>query len=226
MRISVIIPTRNEEAAIGQVLLNLRQTSSRERIEIIVVDSSSSDRTVEIAQKSADKVLKSNQSQRAFQMHQGALAASGEILLFLHADTRLPDNWQDEFCEAWSEPNKPAATAFRLDFDSSKLIYRLIAAAANWRTTLTEVPQGDQAIAIDRDTYSRAGGFPLVPILEEYLLFNKLRPIGKVRMLSGTVLTSIRRYEKNGWLFNILRNTSILALFYLGVPPRFLGRFY
>lgn len=226
MRISVIIPARNEEAVIGPALSRLRRTSTRRRTEIIVADGASTDHTAHIAGVYADKVLKLGHAGRASQMQQGALAASGDILLFLHADTRLPRNWERDILEAWSAPEKPSATAFRLRFDSDKPVYRMIAAAANWRAGLTGVPHGDQGIAVERNAFLHAGGFPPVPIMEEYLLIKKLRGNASVLILPRAATTSVRRYEKNGPLINALRNAALIALFHVGVPPRRLARLY
>lgn len=226
MKISVIIPVRNEEENLAQAISRIRLTSPRAETEIIVADGGSSDRTVEIARRLADKVIALAQPGRAGQMQAGALAASGDILLFLHADTRLPGDWREEITNAWSPTERPAATAFRLSFDSPARVYRLIAWAANLRTSLTGVPHGDQAIAVARDPFFRAGGFPPAPLMEEYLLVRKLRALGPVRILPGAVVTSVRRYERNGPFRNALRNAAITLLFYLGVPPRGLARLY
>ncbi|HAZ07815.1 MAG TPA: glycosyltransferase [Elusimicrobia bacterium] len=226
MKISIIIPARNEERNIAEALSRLRRASNGNRIEIIVADGRSSDRTVEVSQSAADKVIRVSQAGRAMQMQEGAQAASGDLLLFLHADTKLPADWKEQLTQAWSCGEKPAATAFKLGFDNDDPFYRLISRAANLRTALTGVPYGDQAIAVDREVFLRVGGFPPVPLMEEYLLIAKLRPLGRVVILPGKVATSVRRYEKNGRLFNALRNAVITALFYLGVPPRSLARLY
>lgn len=226
VRLSVIIPARNEEESLPRLISHLRRTSGPGRVEIIVVDGHSADRTAELARALADKTIRASRPGRAVQMQEGARVASGELLLFLHADTRLPVDWREELTDAWSPADRPAATAFRLSFDSPARVYRLIAWAANLRTSLTGVPHGDQAIAVARDSFFRAGGFPPAPLMEEYLLVRKLRALGSVRILPGAVVTSVRRYERNGPFRNALRNAAITLLFYLGVPPRALARLY
>jgi len=226
MKISVIVPTRNEEANIAPIIGRLRMTSAGSGAEIIVVDAGSSDRTAEIARSLANKVIQSAHPGRASQMHEGALSASGDLLLFLHADTLLPDNWHEKLQEAWTSSHPPIATAFQLGFNSERPVFRFLAAAANWRTAWTRVPHGDQAIAVRKDDYFQAGGFPPAPLMEEYFLFKKLRSWGRVLILPGSVSTSTRRYEKNGPLLNGLRNVFIVALYYLGASPRFLARLY
>lgn len=226
MKISAIIPTLNEESSLFSLLATLRSAGRPEEIEIIVVDGGSSDHTLEVAREFADQALKADCRGRARQMHQGALAASGDVLFFLHADTRLPVGWQETFREAWKREDRPAATAFRLRFDGSRIFYRLLEAAANFRTHWTGVPHGDQAIAVARDVYFAVGGFPPVPLMEEYYLFHELRCRGSLRVLPQAVMTSTRRYEKNGPLRNALRNIYLVALHYLGVRPEALARMY
>lgn len=226
MKVSVIIPTLNEEENIAPAIARLRLSSDHSRVEIIVADGGSSDRTPEIARTKADKLIRVEQRGRALQMQKGALAAAGELLLFLHADTRLPEDWLDELTHVWSSANTPVATAFRLGFESPDPYYRFVSRLASLRTGLTRVPHGDQGIALRRDTFLRIGGFPSVPLMEEYELFKRLRPLGRVMILPGSVATSTRRYERNGRIFNALRSAGIILLYHLGVPPRSLARLY
>lgn len=225
-KISVIIPVYNEETTIAGTISYLRLTSPSEFTEIIVVDGGSTDNAVKIASQAADTTIKLSKPGRAYQMHQASLAASGDIFLFLHADTRLPDNWFNILQDFWSRKPQPVATAFKLSFDSDKFRYKLLAALANKRTRMTNVPHGDQAIAVGRDYYLKAGGFPPVPIMEEYCFVRKLHKFGRVFILNESVRTSVRRYESNGWFFNSLRNNLIIFLFYLGVSPHRLARLY
>ena len=226
MKISIIIPTLNEGETIAAALKRLGERSSAESLEIIVSDGGSVDGTTEAAQNLADRVLLGRGPGRARQMHEGALAAAGELLLFLHADTRLPENWRQALEKAWCDHLRPVATAFSLSFDNDAWFYRLIARMASWRSRVTGVPLGDQAIAVLREDYFRVGGFPAVPLMEEYFLIAKLRRLGPVQVLSEAATTSSRRYEKNGRVFQALRNVCITVLFYLGVPPRALASIY
>lgn len=226
MRVTVIIPVLNEEVALPEVMAYVRHTAASESVEIVVADGGSSDRTVQTARRLADRTLELSRAGRAYQMHQGALHAGGDILLFLHADTKLPEDWPAALERAWTSEPKPAATAFNLGFDSGEGFYRMITRTATWRTRLTGVPLGDQAIAVERETYLAAGGFPDVPLMEEYYLIRKLRKFGGVRVLPESVVTSTRRYERNGRILNNLRNTLITILFYAKVPPSTLARMY
>lgn len=226
LKISIIIPTLNEQELLEPAMTRLRLTAWRGEIEILVCDAGSADGTLAAARRLADRVTKSPRRGRAAQMHQGALAATGDLLLFLHVDTRLPKNWLDALLNAWTSKPPPGATAFRLGFDSSRPIYRLIAALGDWRSRRTEVPHGDQAVACRREDYMKVGGFPDVPLMEEYYLLPKLARLGPIVILEEAVTTSTRRYERNGPIFNGLRNAAIIALFKAGVPTERLARLY
>jgi len=155
VRISVVVPVWNEAGLLPAVLRRVRLTQG-EPVELIVVDGGSGDGTAAAAAGLADRVLSSERG-RAAQMHAGALAASGELLVFLHADTLLPADWRAALEAAWAKAPRPAATAFRLGFDRDGLYYRLMARLADWRASWTGVPHGDQAIAVERAAYVAAG---------------------------------------------------------------------
>jgi rSAM/selenodomain-associated transferase 2 len=222
-KFSIVLPVKNEEQIIVPVLERLRASG----VELLVVDGGSRDRTVEYAEKLADKVLLSPYAMRAYQMHLGALEAKGEFLIFLHADSTLPGHWQDILNASMVQPlNPPIAAAFSLAFDSSRLVFRFLAALANVRTLLTGVPQGDQGLVISRKNYFLAGGFPATPLMEEYLFWPKLRKLGKIEIYKDAVITSARRYEARGPLLNALKNSCLVSLFYFGVPPKKLAEWY
>ncbi|MGR3319661.1 MAG: TIGR04283 family arsenosugar biosynthesis glycosyltransferase [Candidatus Anammoxibacter sp.] len=227
MIISVIIPVCNEKDIIKKNLLFLKKTSSKSQIEIIVVDGGSDDNTVELAKKYADIVLVSDRKSRAMQMHHGALAASGRILLFLHIDTILPENWVSCLLSAWeNNVSMPKATAFHLKFDKGGWPYNLISWAAKIRYLSTGIPHGDQAIAIHQDTYFKYGGFPDVPFMEEYALFKRIKDNNRIIWLSKHVKASCRRYEGRHPLMLALRNSLLVLLYYVGLSPHTLARFY
>jgi len=226
VKVSVIIPTLNEEEQLPKTIRHIRETSNLWDTEIIVIDAKSSDKTFTVAISAADHVELAKINGRGAQLHQGALKATGELLLFLHADTILPENWQEALRRAWMLPVQPPATAFRLGFDDPSLFFRFLALIDHWKTLATRVPYGDQAIAIARSVYFQIGGFPPVPLFEEHYLFARLKPFGIVRILPEKVLTSARRYKKNGPLFNACKNLVLACLFSLGVSPRFLARIY
>ena len=226
MKITIIVPALDEGKRLEERLRDLRASAPARDVEIIVADGGSQDGTLAAAQSWADQTLALKRAGRAYQMHQGALSASGEILLFLHADTRLPEGWLEMLRNAWGSRPMPGATAFQLGFDHPAPFYRFIERTAAWRNRMTGVPLGDQGIAVSREAYFASGGFPDVPLMEEYCLLRKLRRAGPIRILPGRVRTSVRRYERNGRISHNLRNVLITALFHLGVQPATLARMY
>lgn len=223
--VSVVIPTLNEEAELPLALARLRRAGRPGGLEIVVADGGSADGTLAVARGGADKVVDARGG-RAAQMHAGALAASGDLLLFLHADTRLPPDWPKALSGAWASDPRPGATAFRLGFDSEEAVYQVISSLGNWRSRYTGIPHGDQAIACRREDYLRVGGFPPVALMEEYYLLPELSRLGPVTIIDAPVQTSVRRYERTGPLFNALRNAALIALFKAGVSPGLLAGLY
>lgn len=226
-KISVIIPVCNEEAIIAQSLERLKKSGGDSNLEIIVVDGGSADRTVELARSLADQVLISPRPGRGAQMHLGAQNSSGGILLFLHADTFLPEHWPALIQNVFSQNGRtPSAVAFELGFDSERWPYRLITAFARIRNRITGVPQGDQSLAVRRDAYFSSGGFSAAALMEEYFLLPKLRKQGRIQILKEAVRTSTRRYEESGPFRNALKNAGLTCLFFAGVSPQKLARIY
>lgn len=220
MKVTVIVPTLNEGASIGSVLRDLRRT---EGLEIIVSDGGSTDNTLAIAERLAT-ILKSKPG-RGCQMNAGAAKASGDILLFLHADTRLPENWKECLLSAMSD-RRVAAGAFSLSIDSARLSYKIISSTANLRSRLTNIPYGDQGIFVRRSIFEKIGGFKEITIMEDVDLMRRLKKVGKVVLLKDKVKTSARRWEKEGFVYTTIRNWLLLTLYYLGVPPERLYNFY
>ena len=220
-RISVIIPTLNEAAVIEKTLAALPE---HDRVERIVVDGRSSDGTAALAKAFADKVLVTEAS-RARQMNAGARAAGGEVFLFFHADSRLDDHAFRDLIEALEDPTVVGG-AFRLTIDSSRPSLRVVAAAANWRTRLTGIPYGDQGIFVRRSVFERLGGFPELPIMEDLEFARRLKRTGTIALLSRPILTSSRRWDKEGVGYTTVRNQLLVLLFFLGVSATRLARWY
>ncbi len=224
---SVIVPVRNEAARIAGCVRAVRETAYRYPVEIVVVDGQSSDGTVDAAREAGATVISSPVVGRGAQMHWGAQCATGGVLVFLHADTALPAAWQDGIARLFfSDRVPPAVAAFSLAFDSPRPRYALIARLANLRAALTRLPHGDQALVMTRRAYFAVGGFPPVPLMEEYFLVPKLKRIGRVALLPMSVTTSSRRYERRGPLITALLKAALIVLFYLGVSPHRLARWY
>ncbi len=220
-RVSVIVPALNEAQGLGATLACIPHTPGD---EIIVVDGGSTDETVAIAQQSCAVVLHSPAG-RALQMNCGAEHARGEVLLFVHADTLLPEGGVDAVRAAMQQP-QVGGGAFRLAFLPSTPGLRLIAWGTNIRTHLGKLPYGDQALFVRRTLFEELGGYAEVPFLEDVALVQALRRKGPLAFLDHTVHTSGRRWLQRGLLTTTLRNTLIIALYFCGVSPATLKRWY
>ena len=220
-KISIIIPVLNEASTINKTLASIENASN---IEIILVDGGSEDETVAIAKSSAIKVLFSSPG-RAMQMNNGAAAATGDILLFLHADTRLPNNFDTSVRQSLQIQNTIAG-AFELNIDSDMPSLRIIEKMVNWRSRYLQMPYGDQAIFLKATVFHQIGGFPDMPIMEDFELVRRLQPLGKIEIVPAPVLTSGRRWEKLGVLKTTLINQMIILGYFLGIPPAQLARWY
>ena len=220
MNICVIIPVLNEAKVIER---NLRDLNKNLITETIVSDGGSSDATVVIASRFA-KVVYSNPC-RGTQMNFGAKAATCDILLFLHADTVLPDQWRDRILSLMANEGVVGG-AFSLSIDSDRLSHRIIAAAANLRSRLTKLPYGDQGIFVKRSVFETIGGFKDIPIMEDVDLMRRLKKSGKVVILEDKVKTLARRWEKEGVVYTTIRNWLLLTLYYMGVTPERLYKLY
>ncbi|NJL36421.1 MAG: glycosyltransferase family 2 protein [Leptolyngbyaceae cyanobacterium SM1_4_3] len=219
-KISIIIPVLNEANVIQQILNQLRNAA----VEIIVVDGGSQDQTVEIVKSLGDRVIHSRPG-RAYQMNAGAKAATGEILLFLHADTRLPTGFADLICQTLAQP-KTIAGAFALEIDGPQPGLRLVEWGVNVRSRYFQMPYGDQALFLRAETFARFGGFPELPFMEDFELVRRLRRKGKVAIAPASVLTSARRWKKLGVLRTTLLNQVIIAAYLIGVSPEKIVKWY
>lgn len=220
-QISVIIPTLNEAAIIEKTLTGL---PIHDRVERIVVDGSSSDGTAALAKPFADRILVTEPG-RARQMNAGARAAGGEVFLFFHADSRLDEGGFREMIDALEDP-AVVGGAFRLAIDSTRPSLRIVEIAANLRTRLTGIPYGDQGIFVRRSVFERVGGFPDLPVMEDLEFARRLKRAGKIALLSRPMMTSSRRWDREGVGYSTVRNQIFVLLYYLGIPPARLSRWY
>jgi rSAM/selenodomain-associated transferase 2 len=226
-KISIIVPVLNESAGINKTINHLRglKTGSGLSTEIIVVDGDPDGKT--IAAVKDDKVITAvGKTGRARQMNRGAELAGGEILLFLHTDTRLPDDGLiliDVVCSELA----PRAGAFDLSIDSKKTIFRLIEKTASLRSRLTGIPYGDQAFFFAADYFRSLGGFADVPIMEDVEIMRRIKKRGdKIVFLARSARTSARRWEKEGVIKCTIRNWLLVILYAAGMEPQWLARFY
>lgn len=221
MTVSVIIPTLNEEATIGETLRRARQDGVG---EIIVADGGSTDQTRAVAQEFADTVLSAPRG-RAAQMNAGAKRARGDMLLFLHADTLVPAGFAEAVTAACQTP-AIVGGRFDVDLTPSTPLLRLTAALINWRSRISRIATGDQAIFIRRDVFERLGGYATIPLMEDVDLSRRLKRAGRVACLRQRVTTSARRWQANGVIRTILLMWTLRALYWLGVPPARLRQLY
>lgn len=250
-RISVIIPTLNEastiEDCLGQFDGGSRgsdvtggssgpagQDGSIERdspdgtgsLEILVVDGGSEDGTPEIVRSCPwARLIEPGIRGRAVQMNAGAAASSGDVLLFLHADTRLPPGWRELVAESICGRGK-AGGRFRFDIAHAKRIYRWIAGGTNFRSRFLGITYGDQAIYTTRKAFEALGGYPGIPVFEDSRFADRLKQAGGLDWIDEAVLTSARRWERRGPVRTLMLTWFLWLAYTLFIPPRFLARFY
>ncbi|WP_404784842.1 TIGR04283 family arsenosugar biosynthesis glycosyltransferase [Altericista sp. CCNU0014] len=221
-KISVIIPMLNEETNIE---LAIASTRSAPAVEVIAVDGGSADGTVALA-KSLGATVLSTTTGRARQMNAGAKAATGEILLFLHADTRLPVGFADLVRAALASEGAVVAGAFSLKIDGAPRLLRWIERGVNWRSRLFQLPYGDQAIFLRADTFDKAGGFPEQPIMEDFELVRRLQRSGKIAIVPEPAVTSARRWLQSGVFATTLVNQLVILGYLLGCDRERLRQLY
>ena len=217
--LSIIIPTLNEAHSIGPTL----DAVACARAEVIVVDGGSTDATVQIARGRGANVITSERG-RGAQMHAGACAARGQVLWFVHADTRPSPDCAARIAEALRDQSVIAGN-FDVFFDGGSRAARFL----TWlypRLRLFGLCYGDSGFFVRRAAYERAGGFRAFPIFEDLDLVRRLRKAGRVAHLPATVTTSSRRFEGRNFALTFTRWSFLQLLYWLGVRPRTLGRLY
>ena len=218
-QLSIVIPTLNEQ---GTLVETLERVTGRSVCEVIVVDGGSHDRTLEIASDHHATVLSSAPG-RARQLSLGASAATGDTLLFLHADTVLPIDFAEHVSDVLDRPGV-AAGAFQLRIDGAGRSFRLVEKVANFRSRVRQMPYGDQAIFVSADVFHAVGGFPDLPIMEDYVLIKRLQRVGRIEIAPDSVVTSARRWIDNGVWRTTLHNQLCLVAYRLGVAPTRIAR--
>ncbi len=219
--ISVVIPVLNEETHIAKTIASLSPSDS---LEVIVVDGGSSDNTAEIARHAGATVIDSPRG-RSLQMNRGAAAASGGILLFLHADTNLPADFSTYVINMINMP-RTTLGAFRFATDDHGITLRFIGFWVNLRSRLLHMPYGDQALFMEKNLFRTLGGFPEIPIMEDFELVRKAKSHGKIRIAPVPAVTSARRWNRLGRWRTMSYNQFIVAAYLLGVPADRLSAFY
>lgn len=223
MKISVVVPTLDEQEKIEHTLGPLQECRGDD-LEIVVVDGGSRDATIETARPLADQVV-SGPRGRAYQMNHGAAVSRGDVLVFLHADTRLD-------CRGLAALRRelPASGRdwgrFDVELSGRGLIWRLIGFTIRWRSRLTHVATGDQAIFVRRELFERLGGYPSMPLMEDVVLTTALKRNGPPLCLAERVTTSSRRWKTHGICRTACLMWSLRLAFWLGADAGRLARIY
>lgn len=224
-RLSIIIPVLNEGHQVERRLKPLMaQCGDDPTLEVIVADGGSRDETVAIARSLGVSIITAPPG-RANQMNAGARVAQGDVLLFLHADTLLPDNFQTLISDTLAQPNVIAG-AFELAIQGPNPALRWVEWGVGVRSHLFQMPYGDQALFLKRTTFAALGGFADLPIMEDFDLIQRLKKQGRVAIAPAAVMTSGRRWEKLGVWKTTLLNQVIILGYRLGVSPARLMQWY
>ncbi len=223
MTLAVVIPALDEAANLARLLPALERACPG--AEVLVVDGGSRDGTAEVVAGRAGVRLVASARGRARQMNAGAAAASGDVLLFLHADTWLPDGAARAIEAALADP---AVVGGRFDvrFDSHRPVMRMVAWFMNARSRATSICTGDQAIFVRRAVFEAVGGYPDIPLMEDIELSRRLKARGRLAALRARVTTSARKWEREGPLRTIGLMWTLRLLHFAGVAPARLHRWY
>jgi rSAM/selenodomain-associated transferase 2 len=219
--ISIIIPTLNEAENLRSTLASAESSADA---EIIVVDGGSTDETVELAKSFGVRLL-TTAAGRAGQVNVGARAASGNVLLFLHGDTRLPSGFH-QHVQGIMAKSGTVAGAFSLGIDGTEIGLRIIEKLANFRSRFFQMPYGDQAIFLRADLFHTVGGFPDMVIMEDFVLMKRIKKEGRIAIAPVPVKTSARRWKELGILKTTLINQVVLLAYFFGYSPERLAHWY
>jgi rSAM/selenodomain-associated transferase 2 len=231
MTISVIIPTLNEERTITATLAH---TADLGFDELIVVDGGSTDKTPALVESYRLSTQSSSLSPiqwvtappgRALQMNEGAKASSGEILLFLHADTQLPGDAKTMIATALADP-RMVGGRFDVRFDRPSTWGTIISRMMNWRSRMSGLATGDQALFVRRSIFEQMGSFADMPLMEDLEFSRRLKRAGTTAALTATVTTSFRRWEQHGPVRTILLMWTLRFLYWIGIDPSHLVKWY
>ena len=224
-KISVIVPVLDEQDYINSHIGHIREQDFEGTLEIIVVDGDADGQTLEVIEDS-DTVKITSSPGRGLQLNAGAAVARGRILLFLHADTQLPPGGLLKIVDVLDD-DQYIGGAFDLGIDSKRLFLKFIAARARLRSRLSRIPYGDQAIFVRKSYFEQIGGFKEFPLMEDIELMQRIKRNGaKIFILKDRVSTSARRWEAEGVLYTTVRNQFLASMYYLGVNPERLARYY
>ncbi|MBA2350746.1 MAG: TIGR04283 family arsenosugar biosynthesis glycosyltransferase [Burkholderiales bacterium] len=222
--LSIIIPTLNEAGEIAATLRSLQILRARGH-EVIVVDGGSADATLGVARPWSDHIVRTGNG-RARQMNAGAAIARHSMLLFLHADTRLPESADRLILKHCSDAADQCWGRFDIRLSGSARTLRVVAFMMNWRSRLSGIATGDQAIFVSRSLFDAAGGFPEIALMEDLALSKRLKRLARPRCLRERVESSSRRWEKNGAMRTILLMWRLRLAYRCGASPHLLAKIY
>lgn len=221
MSLSIVIPVLNEATRLEHLLPVLIAQSD----ELVVADGGSSDGSADLARRLGARVVACERPGRALQMNAGAAVCSGDALVFLHADVELPEGWRGDVEAALRSGHSWGR--FDVHLQSERLLVRLVARAMNVRSRLTGIATGDQVIFLSRQAWQRVGGFPSIALMEDVEISRRLKGIaGRPACLRARVKVSARRWHERGVWRTILLMWSLRVLYWFGVPPQTLHRWY
>jgi rSAM/selenodomain-associated transferase 2 len=223
MKLSIIIPTLNEADTISETLSTLQRQRNND-IELIVADGGSADRTVALARTCANIVVTSAPG-RARQMNHGAAVARGDVLLFLHADTHLPDKFVDAIDHGLAEGGHHWGY-FDISLSGHQPSFRVIETLINVRTGITGIAGGDQALFVYREVFEKIGGFPDIRLMEDIALSRRLRRLSRPARIRQRATTSSRRWQEHGITRTIVLMWYLRLAYYCGADPDRLWRHY
>ncbi len=221
--ISIIVPVLNEAQGISESLAALAPLRARGH-EVIVVDGGSSDKTPDLASRAADRVVSAPRG-RASQMNAGAALARGEVLVFLHADTRLPEGAGARILQGLAASGR-AWGRFDVRIEGASVFLPVIAFFMNLRSRATGIATGDQAMFVRREAFEHAGGFPPLELMEDIALSRSLKRVSRPLCLAEKAVTSGRRWKRHGVLRTVFLMGWLRLAFFLGAAPASLARFY
>ena len=212
--LSVIIPTLNESKSLPLLLSDLSELSNA---EILIIDSFSKDKTKEIASIYGIKFYQLNQKNRGLQLNFGAQKAKGKWLLFLHADSRLKENWSKEI-NLIMQSNSPMIYFFKFKINSQKKIYRLLEFFVNLRCNFFKEPYGDQGLLILKDKYFKNEGFKEIPLMEDIDFIRRIKNKENLACLKNSVYTSSRKWDRTNFLIQTFKNWKLRKKWLKGDP--------
>ena len=215
MKLSIIIPVFNEAKKIAATL-NKLQSYRQQGHEIIVVDGGSQDNTIDCIDRMSDKLLISKAG-RAMQMNIGAEQADGEVLVFIHADTQLPDGADTLIINAIARDEKWGR--FNVRLSGNHVLFRFIETLMNVRSCLTSIATGDQVIFVQTKLFKKVDGYPEIKLMEDIALSKRLKVISKPICIKKSVITSSRKWENEGILKTVLLMWKLRLLYFVGVSP-------